>query len=275
MSSSRRALVFGPVLALLLGFALASCGGGGGDPDATELKELRQEAKYTFDKADKEVVQFIESALAIASRNKGEPLGEEAYAFAEDLFLHHGWNDYYGDSYIDRVPEPSGIKDRREFQDLRRMVGFIETVPAPYEPANVLASLHHGFVYRVESYLRWLDEALESRQLWVNELQTAGSTRRSFHTEASGAWQEYGKQLAYLRTLAVRVDEPASFLAGLDLVAAALAVADFEPPAASRKYEDGTFIATYTLETVQAGAANTEALAAAIVAARQALPAED
>jgi hypothetical protein len=259
------------MLALLAGLALASCGGGG-DPDATELKELRQEAKYTFDKADKEVVQFIESALAIAARNTGKPLGEEAFAFAQDLFLRHGWNDYYGDSYIDRVPEPSGIKDQREFQDLRRMVGFIETVPVPYEPANVLASLHHGFVYRVESYLRWLDEALESRQLWVNELQAAGSTKGSFNTEASGGWEEYGKQLAYLRTLAVRVDEPAGFLAGLDLVAAALAVADYEPPAATRTYEDGTFIATYTVETLQAGVANTEALAAAIAAARAAFP---
>lgn len=274
MSSPRWALVSGPVLALLVALALAACGGAG-DPDAKELQQLRQDAKYTFDKADKEVVQFIDAALAIAARNTGEPLGEEAFAFAEDLFLRHGWNDYYGDSYIDRIPEPTGVEDPQEFQDVRRMIGFIETVPPPYEPANVLASLHKGFVYRVESYLRWLDEALESRQLWVDELQAAGSTRRSFHTEASGAWQEYGKQLAYLRTLAVRVDEPAGFLAGLDLVAAALAVADFEPPAASRTYEDGTFIATYTLETVQAGAANTEALAAAIVAARQALPAED
>lgn len=274
MLSLRRALVFGPMLGVLVGFALASCGGGG-DPDAEELQELRQEAEYTFDKDDEEVVQFIESALAIASRNTARPLGEEAFAFAEDLFLRHGWNDYYGDSYIDRVSEPSGIKDPKEFQDLRRMIGFIETVPAPYEPANVLASLHKGFVQRVNHYFRRLDHALEVRQLWVSELQAAGSTKGSFNTEASGGWEEYGKQLAYLRTLAVRVDEPAGFLAGLDLVAAALAVADFEPPAASRTYEDGTFIATYTLETVQAGAANTEALAAAIDAARQALPAED
>lgn len=259
------------MLALLVAFGLASCGGGG-DPDAEELQELRQDAKYTFDKDDEEVVQFIESALAIAARNTGKPLGAEAFAFAEDLFLRHGWNDYYGDSYIDRVPEPSGIKDPKEFQDFRRMVGFIETVPAPYEPANVLASLHKGFVQRVDDYFRRLDHALEVRQLWVTELQAAGSTKGSFHTEASGGWEEYGKQLAYLRTLAVRVDEPASFLAGMDLVAAALAVADYEPPAATRTYEDGTFIATYTVETLQAGIANTEALAAAIAAARAAFP---
>lgn len=271
MLGTRQALVFGPMLALLVGFALASCGGAG-DPDAKELQELRQEAKYTFDRDDEEVVQFIESALAIAARNTGKPLGAEAFAFAEDLFLRHGWNDYYGDSYVDRVPEPSGVKDPKEFQDIRRKAGFMETVPAPYEPANVRASLHEDFVQRVDHYFRRLDHALEVRQVWVSELQAAGSTKSSFNTEVSGGWEEYGKQLAYLRTLAVRVDEPAGFLDGLDLVAAAVAVADYEPPAATRTYEEGTFIATYTLETLQAGIGNTEALAAAIAAARAAFP---
>jgi hypothetical protein len=274
MSMSARSTIVGGVVALMVAFAAANCGGGG-ETDAQQLKALREDVEYTFDKSDDEVVQIVDAALALSVRNVGTPLGEEAFAFAEDLFLRHSWNDYYGDRYIESVAAPADVQRIEDFQEMRRLVGFAESVPATYQPSLVLARLHTRFVSRVDYYLFRLEQALEARQIWAQELQGAGSTSHAFNTEVSGGWEEYSAELAYVRTLAARAGEPADFLAGSDLVAAAITIAAYEPPAASRSYEDGTFIATYTLDAVQAGAANVEALAAAIAAARQVFPPTD
>ena len=129
---------------------------------------------------------------------------------------------------------------------------------------------HIFVVNHVATYLRQLERSLGSRQAWVNELQGAGSTSSTFHTEVEGAWENYGREMAYQRTVAERAGEPAGFLANCDLVLAALKLAEFEPEPASTTYDGHTFTSTYTLEAVQAGAANVEALGAAIAAAQAA-----
>lgn len=258
----------------LLAFGLASCGGGT-DPDTKQLKELRAEAKDTFDKRDAEVVQIVDAALGIATRNTGKPLGDEAFAFAEGVFLSHDWNDYYADDrYVKLGLAPTGLKDKESFQAVRRMVGFMGAVPAPYQPTQVVAKFDEKALSTMATYLRSLDRALETRRVWTSELQSAGSTSHQFNSETSYTWEEYGKEVVYLRLLAEQIGPPAEFLKGCDLVAAAIAIANYEPPAASQSYKDNIFYATYTLETVQAATANAEALAAAIAAARAVFPSE-
>ena len=255
----------------------AGCGGGG-DPDMSELDDLRTEAQDALEwpyAKDTEVEAIIERGLAIAARNAGTPLGDEAFDFAEDLFFSHKWNGYIPiDSYVDSVPAPVGVKDWGELAALRRVVGFAEAVPAPYESAAALDAAHGAVVNRVDTYLRRLEHALEFRQAWVNELQGAGSTSSTFHTEVEGAWENFGKEMVYLRSVAERAGEPAEFLASCDLVSAALKLAEFEPKAISTTYEGNTFTSTYTLEEVQAGAANLEALGAATAAVRAAFAQE-
>jgi hypothetical protein len=251
----------------------AGCGGGGSS-DTNELKDLRVEARDALEwpyANDAEVEVIIGGAFAIAERNAGTPLGDDAFDFAEELFFSHRWNDGApSDSYVDTVPAPVGVEDAADFVSLRRVVGFAEAVPPPYQSAAALDAAHSFVVNHVATYLRQLERSLGSRQAWVNELQGAGSTSSTFHTEVEGAWENYGREMAYQRTVAERAGEPAGFLANCDLVLAALKLAEFEPEPASTTYDGHTFTSTYTLEAVQAGAANVEALGAAIAAAQAA-----
>lgn len=87
----------------------AGCGGGGSS-DTNELKDLRVEARDALEwpyANDAEVEAIIGGAFAIAARNAGTPLGDDAFDFAEELFFSHRWNDGApSDSYVDRVPGP-------------------------------------------------------------------------------------------------------------------------------------------------------------------------
>ncbi|HEX6032588.1 MAG TPA: hypothetical protein VFY90_14235 [Tepidiformaceae bacterium] len=244
--------------AVMLG--LSACGGGA-DADRKELDRIHRDADFTYQDDERETL--IADALAIAKTRAGEPIGDEAMTVAQEIVLA-----YEGDLYAARIPEPAADVEDEYLAEFRNLAGFLEVVPPPYDATAVRERLHDRLTDRAESYLSRLERTLDSRRAWVAEIQASGTTT---------SWTNHGfdqdaKSMAYLRDLAAGAGEPAEFVAGLDLVTNALLIADWAPPTLDVRYENGTFTNTYSPEAVAGAVQKNEDLAAAIGAARQAVP---
>lgn len=267
----RRALWKFLVATVVMVVVLAACGGGGDSGDKGKLSSLRSDAESAFTTA--EVKTIVDDALAIASRNPNTPLGDEAYAFAQDTFLTEVNTSYSGVDtgfFTEGIPEVPGAVsvDDGYLDEFRSMLGFIDAVPAEYRDQAV-AQLHDKLVSKANDALRRLETARDSRQQWVTEIQNAGTTSASW----VGGLERLPAPLAYLRDIAVQAREKPEFLTGWDAVVAAVAVAQYSPSASSMDYNDNTFTRTYTPSEVAEVAQHVQDLAAAIAAARAFFPA--
>ncbi|MBI5947437.1 MAG: hypothetical protein HY875_04805 [Chloroflexi bacterium] len=258
------------VVAVLGSLAATVAACGGGDPDREELDRLRAESEFLFDDAEREAL--LVDALAVAARNAGKPLGDEAFAFAEDAFLEW-YVSAEGGLFSDRAPAPASDVSDLYLETYRSLFGFTEATPAPYRATAVVERLRDRLLERAGHYLFRLDEAVANRAAWVSELQTAGTTSRSFQgQESEDGFAEYGASLRYLRDLASRAGMSGDFLVGWDRLVAAVAIADYAPPSVRTEYRDGKIVTTYTAEAVAAGAQNVKDLGAAIAAAKPYFP---
>lgn len=241
-------------------------GGGSGNDDARELQQLREQVESNYDAAV--LRQLLTSALAIAERNAGQPLGDEAFAFAQDALLAH----YKGSEglFADVVPVPSQATGDAYLAPFQNLAGFLMVVPEPFRPDEVVATFHADLLERADSNLFELEYARDNRLTWAADLQSAGTTELTWFglgpLGASSA-EEYGREaasLAYLRQLAVQAGETPDLLAGWDLLIGAVTLAGYAPPSLETGYEDGKFVTVYTAESVAGGAANAAELSAAI-----------
>lgn len=276
-------------IALVLGMLGAAalftpgCGGGGGNPDEKELEELREALEFTEEPAELEAL--ITSALGIASRHAGEPLGDEAFAFAEETLLgrYRASEGLFGDS----VPRPSAALGDYDVGAFQSLAGFIAAAPAQYDAAAVRDRLHSGLLERAGWALRDLEWAYNSRSDWASELATTGTTEgtwfglvarldnglgASMGYKDSEAYAQEEVALRYLGELAAGAGASPDFLAGWPAVLDAVALGAFTPPSLDERYEDGKFITTYTGEAVAGALANAEELGRAIEAARRYFP---
>jgi hypothetical protein len=278
-----------PLLALLATAALlaAACGGGtdGETSDAGALEELRNEVEVAAVEAAS-LESLLTGAFVIATRNAGEPLGAEAFAFAEEVALENMWTFEEG-PFSSLAPEPPDGLAGTDAHVWRALAGFIVAAPAPYEATAVFERLHREFMETADNTIDELKWAADSRTTWAGELLAGGETAGSWWglvarldggTSASmGAKnaEDYAAglvQLAYYRDLAAGAGEPAEFLAAWDLLIAAVELAAYEPPQLRTEYRDGKFITTYTEEAATGGAANARQLTEAVAAVRPLFP---
>jgi hypothetical protein len=273
--------------AVFVAFGASACGGGGGDgtgADEERLAELREEVLYLFDATEAEAL-LIE-ALDIAERNSGTPLGDEAFAFVEEVYVED-W--LYLDTwpFSDRAPDlPLELMDT-DADSLRRLVGFLEVVPPGYEATRVTARLHQDLMDHGDFRLTDLEWAQTAREEWAMKLASEGvvegswfvltlrladGTSGSMGSKSSEEYLEDLVELRYMRELAVAAGEPAEFLAAWDELIAGYELGSFAPPQSDSTYEDGTFVTYYSEEAVTEGAANAEALAASIAICREYFP---
>ncbi len=255
------------VLLVIAAGALAGCGG---DADADELKDLRRRAEFAVSYPEHEAI--LTEALAIASRDAGKPLGDEAFAFAEQSFL--GW--YYGATrgfFEERVAAPpAGVEDEY-LGPFRRLAGFILARPPSYEPAATRATLRAKLNERARFYLFRLDLSLENRRQWIAALQGAGTTELNFiGQQRERDFADYVASLRYLRTIAAGAGETGGFLEAWDRLIATVIVADFSPPTLGTKVVDGVIVTTYSAAALAAGVENVERLAVAVAASRADFP---
>lgn len=280
------------MLALVAATALftASCGGGGGDgakADEERLAEIREEVLYLFEANEAETL-LIE-ALDIAERNAGTPLGDEAFALAEETYVED-W--LYSDTFpfSDRAPElPVELEDT-EADTMRRLVGFLEVVPPGFEATRVKARLHQDLMDYGEYRLSDLEWAQIAREEWAVKLATEGvvegswfaqtlrlpdGTTGSMGSKSSEDYLEDLVELRYMRQLAETAGEPAELLGAWEQLIAGYELGTFVPPESDSTYEDGKFITYYSEAAVTAGAQNAEALANIVATCRVYFPETD
>lgn len=281
-----------PLVVLLVATALlaGACGsGGGGDEpsDAEALVDLRAEVELAGADAPR-LESLLNDVFAIATRNAGEPLGDEAFAFAEEVALANRWLDE--GPYSALAPAPPAELDETDAHALRNLAGFILAVPAPYEATATLAKLREEFLQTANLDLNELEWAATSRTEWAGELLNQGETEGGWWSlvalldggmsasMGSKNAEEYAAdqvQLAYHRELAVAVGEPAEFLAAWDQLIAATALATYEPPQLRVDYRDGKVVTIYTEEAATGGVANASQLTEAVAALRLFFPAPE
>lgn len=262
------------VLALLGALAtflsIAGCGGSG-DPDRKELDRIKTVVASSYDA--REVERLLTEAITIGTRHGGTPLGDEALAFAEQAFLDRVPSFDFG-LFADRVPAPDADVEDDYLVSFQSLAGFIDALPADYPGTAVRERLRTAIAERVEHYLFRMETALDNRQQWADELRSAGSTELSFNgQEGEDGFAQYVLSLRYLRQLVERTGESAAFLDDLDVVLAALVVADYSPASSTSTYENGVFLTTYSEQAVAEAEQNTAELATALATARERFPA--
>ncbi len=280
-----------PVLALFFATALlaGACGGGGGGGEPSDtgtLEDLRAEVELAGADAAR-LESLLNEVFAIATRNAGEPLGDEAFAFAEEVALGRPWAMKEGPFSALAPAPPAGLVET-DAHVFRNIVGFILATPAPYEATATLEKLHGEFLQTANLDLNDLEWAATSRTQWAEELLAQGETGGGWWnlvarldggmsaSMGSKDAEEYAAdqvQLGYYRELALAVGEPAEFLAAWDQLMAATALASYEPPRLREDYRDGKFITIYTEEAATGGAANARQLTEAVAALRLLFPA--
>jgi hypothetical protein len=282
----RVVLAVGAVAAAVL--TAAGCGGGTEDGarggDEGELAELREQVElHLYEPGELEGV--LVAALAIAGRNAGEPLGDEAFAFAEETFLdwYQGKEGLFKEG-VPAAPEAVGDYAVEGFQSL---AGFIAAVPTQYDATTVRDRLHSELLEQADWRLRDLEWAYNNRSEWVAELESAGTTEGSWFGlwarlengmgasmgyKDSDAYAQEEAALRYIGELAAGAGESSDFMARWALVVEAVALGPYTPPSLEERYEDGKFITTYTEEAVAGALANAEELGRAIEAARRYFP---
>ncbi len=276
------------LLAAALGATLlvASCGGEEQAPtEADALEVLRAEVAQTYEPAALEAL--LVEALAIATRHPGTPLGDEAFAFAEQTVLER-YSGHAAGPFASGIPSPPDQIADSYVQDFRNLAAFAAIVPAPYRAAAVLERFSSDQMERARRTLRDLEWARNNRVHWAAELANEGATDDAwfglFALAADGSagasrgtldsedWAREHAALLYMRDLAVRVGPDQQLLDGWDLIIKAVVIANFEPSNLDTRYEDGSFITRYSEGAVAAAAANAAELTAAINAAREYFP---
>jgi hypothetical protein len=265
---------------------MTSCGGAEErpPPEAGALEELRTEVAQTYESGALEAL--LNEALAIATRNAGSPLGQEAFDFAEQTVIDR-YAGHEAGPFSGRIPAPPDQIADSYVQDFRNLAAFVAVAPEPYRPVAVLERFQKNMFERADRTLRDLEWARNNRADWAAELAAEGATEATWFalvaTLDSGMKASMGSidseqyafehaRLLYTREMAVIALQPADLLAAWDLVIAAVLVANFEPPNLDTRYEDGTFITRYTEEAMAAGAANARELTDAIESARVFFP---
>ncbi len=270
----------GAILSTLLAGACGGGGGGGGEGngDAEELQRIRNDAELA---RGAELDALLFEALDIAERNPSEPIGQEAFDFAEELLVerHAG-----GVTFLEATPEPPPEVDA--VAEIRMLAGFIATAPEPYNPAIAAEDLHARLLERADWTLRDLDWARNNRVAWAAALANEGTRPGSWSnlvavfeggTGSMGdksveQWAQVLAKVRYLRLIAVESGEPADFLSAWDQLIAAVELATFEPPPSRTEYRDGESVTLYSEEAVAAGAENAAALTAIIDPLRAIFP---
>lgn len=276
----RRAMISWTAVLLFAVGAVVGCGGSGGNADQKELDSLRSEAEsysllYASDVSSVETL--LTDALDIAARNSGTPIGDEAFTFAEETFLrlHSSDAPLFAESAPPLCVPPEGDDNTYydEFEQAynRSDFGFLAVVPAPYRADDVNAAIHEQVLSELSVALRDLETAIESRQRWVDEMRSTGSTAQPWSTGYNDAWKQLGSALGCAQQNATAAGENAAFLAAWDPVMAAVAIADFSPASVETGVEDGVIVRTYTPDTVEAAAMNLEQLKPAVATAQAAL----
>jgi len=279
-----------PLTLVFFGIALVFAGACGSESDpptseADALVSLRAEIASTYEAGPLEAK--LSEVLAIAAANPGTPLGDEAFAFAEQTVLER-YSGHQAGPFASTIPSPPDQIAVSYVQDFRNLAAFAAIVPAPYKATAVLERFSTDQMERARRTLRDLEWARNNRVEWAAELANEGATADSWFglfainedggpgasrgTLDSEDWAHEHAALLYMRDLAVRVGQDQRLLDGWDLIIHAVVVANFEPSNLDTRYEDGTFITRYTEEAVAAGAANARELTAAIEAAREYFP---
>jgi len=268
--------------AILSGLVAGACGGGGGEGngDAEELQRIRNDAELARG-AELEALLF--EALEIAERNPSEPIGQEAFDFAEETLL--GWY-LSGGMFLEATPEAPVEVDAAFAAPYRTLAGFIVTAPGPYNPALAVEKLHAKLLEQADVRLLELDWARNNRVRWTAELTNEGTTPGSWSnllavfeggTGSMGdksveQWAQELAKVRYLRLIAIAAGQPVDFLNAWDQLIAAVELATFEPPDIRTEYRDGESVTLYSEEAVAAGAENAAALTAIIDPLRAIFP---
>lgn len=236
-----------------------------------ELDTLQARAEDATTDAEAEAV--LTDVLTLAGDNAGQPVGDDAFAFAETTYLE--WLNAEGDwpymvtepIFVDEIPPPPE-GDWGTYGPIASRIGFTEAVPDPYVPSEVLAENHAALVDEVDFVLTDLEQTLADRRQWVDEIRGG---------ETGVSWGTTGYLLdevsPYHRDLAVRAGETPEFLAGWDATVNAVDVGDWTPPAAETGMEGDVITRTFTPAAIDEAAANNDELAGAVAAARAAFPA--
>jgi hypothetical protein len=268
------------LLALLSGAAFVSmlasaCGGGGGEAegngDAEELQRIRDDAALA---EPAELEALLLEALEIAERNPSDPIGQEAFDFAEEMVVERR---VWAVKFLDATPEPPPEVDAG-FGAYRMLAGFIAAAPSPYNPVLAAEKLHARLMFVADLRLLELDWARNNRVRWAAALTTEGTIPGSwsnlvaiFEGGTGGMgnmsveqWAEELAEVSYWRLIAAASGEPQEFLDAWDQLIAAVELATFEPPDMGTEYRDGESVTLYSEEAVTAGAENAAALTAII-----------
>jgi hypothetical protein len=241
----------------------AACGGE--DADRKELDRLKSEVEFTFD--EREIEQFITTALDIADRRAGTAVGDEAFAFAETTFLEkYGGFEFANPSDVfgqEVTPAPEFEGASLYLEEMPLFEAFLLATPDMYDAQAARAELRGRIFERADHQLFRLDETLATRTAWVSALSDQLTYDGSFTGTTETEFSEETTAAAYLRGLAERTGETGEMLAALDALHAALVLAQYAPHPVSVESRDGVIVSTFTAEEVATAAGNLDQLSAA------------
>lgn len=255
------------VVALVFAAVLAACGGAGGGGDKGALESLRSDAEFAY---GSETESIVRDALALADKNAGTPLGDEAYAFAEETFLTDAESGYASTFATGVAPVPDEASSTDSSLDsYPSILGFVAAVPAAYH-ARAVTVLQDKLTGEATDTLRKLEASVVDRRQWVAELQAAGSTSMSWD---SGSYEWIAPVISYVRSVATQAELTPAALAGWDAIVNAVTLAQWAPSKTDFDVSGDVFTSTYTPAQVAEAVPHIDELEAAIAAARAVFPA--